>query len=238
MFGNAILSGVSRYLNFGSTAGSAWARFATTSSTGTFAQIKFTDGTVQTTAPVSISSFSNMAVFSSSGTFTVPSGITKVKATVIGGGGGAASNSGAGGGGGGGGTGIDIISGLVPGASIVVTVGAGGAAYASGNGSAVGGGSSSFGAYVSATGGGGAVTSSAFTSYSAAPGIGGIGSGSLLNIAGDAGSSQSGGSTFMGAGGLGAVAGRAYGGGGGATAGFLAGPGRPWARYRIERAPL
>lgn len=69
VFGNAILSGTSRYLNFGTTAGAtgygirdntgtmevkdssgAWARFATTTSNGTVANIRFTDGTTQTTA--------------------------------------------------------------------------------------------------------------------------------------------------------------------------------------------
>jgi hypothetical protein len=69
VFGNAILSGTSRYLNFGTTAGSSgygirdnagiievkdsnglWARFATTSSNGTISRIRFSDGTTQTTA--------------------------------------------------------------------------------------------------------------------------------------------------------------------------------------------
>lgn len=44
--------------------------------------------------------FSNMQVFTSSGTFTVPAGITKVKATVIGGGGGGGAFDGTGGTGG------------------------------------------------------------------------------------------------------------------------------------------
>jgi len=42
--------------------------------------------------------FSNMQVFTSTGTFTIPAGVTKVKVTVIGGGGGSASTAGAGGG--------------------------------------------------------------------------------------------------------------------------------------------
>jgi hypothetical protein len=71
VFGNVILSGVSRYLNFGATAGSAgygfrdnsgtmevkdssgaWSRFATTTSNGTVPQIRFSDGTTQATAAV------------------------------------------------------------------------------------------------------------------------------------------------------------------------------------------
>jgi hypothetical protein len=68
VYGNAILSSVGAYLNFGTIAGSAgygfrdnagvmevknsgdsWARFATTTATG-FSEIKFTDGTTQTSA--------------------------------------------------------------------------------------------------------------------------------------------------------------------------------------------
>ena len=70
-------------------------------------------------------------VFTSSGTFTVPSGITAVKVTVVGGGGGGGASSGgcssgAGGGGGGGGTSIRYVTGLTPGGTVSVTVGAAG----------------------------------------------------------------------------------------------------------------
>lgn len=100
-------------------------------------------------------------VLTSSGTFTVPAGVTAVKVTVIGGGGGSggalwnsywgsSQSSGAGGGG----TAIKYITGLTPGSTVSVTVGAGGSAGgASSNGGS--GGTSSFGAYCSATGGGG-----------------------------------------------------------------------------------
>lgn len=90
-------------------------------------------------------------VFTSSGTFTVPSGVTNVKVTVIGGGGGGGSSGGTqfriGAGGGCGGFGIAYVSGLTAGQTVSVTVGAGG-------GSASSGGTSSFGAFISCTGGG------------------------------------------------------------------------------------
>lgn len=69
VFGNGIISGTSRYLNWGTSAGSSgyglrdnagtmevkdangsWNRFATTTSMGAFNQVRFSDGTVQTTA--------------------------------------------------------------------------------------------------------------------------------------------------------------------------------------------
>jgi hypothetical protein len=79
-----------------------------------------------------------LQAFTSSGVFTIPTGVTKVKVTVVGGGGGGgggttggSSTSGGGGGGGGGGA-IKLLTGLTPGNSITVTFsgtnGAGGAA--------------------------------------------------------------------------------------------------------------
>jgi len=106
-------------------------------------------------------------VFTSSGTFTVPSGVTAVKVTVVGGGGSGAGTSGAnqaGAGGGGGGMGVAYVTGLTPGGAVTVTVGAG-ATGTTGAGSA--GGTSSFGAYCTATGGGGG---SKITSYGTASG--------------------------------------------------------------------
>jgi hypothetical protein len=166
--------------------------------------------------------FANMQVFPSSGTFTVPSGITKVKVTVVGGGGnGAASTSSGtisitstgGGGGGGGGTAIEIISGLTPLSTVSVTVG--GAA-----------GTSSFGAFCSATGGGNASGISG--------GNGGAGSGGNLDIGGaDGGNGNTipsgsngviirgtGGSSFLGGGGRIGNNGKQYGGGGGGGLNF------------------
>lgn len=113
--------------------------------------------------------FGNVQVFTASGTFTVPAGITKVKVTVVGGGGGG-TTAGAGcgywycgTGGGGGGSTQKIVSGLTPGGTIAVTVGAAGPAAGSG-------GTSSFGAHCSATGGG--------------PGTTGVGTGGHINLTG------------------------------------------------------
>ena len=185
--------------------------------------VTFPDTSVQAVA--ALSGFSNITVFATSGTWTVPAGITKCKVTVVGGGG--TGQTGYDGdevylgraGGGGGGTAIEIISGLTPGAGIAVTVG--GAA-----------GTSSFSTYCSATGG--AQDGSAGTG-----GLAGVGSGGDLNIGGTAGTSTigshtvatggTGGSSMFGGGGRGGIqlngvgsageAGKAYGGGGGGGVG-------------------
>ncbi len=168
--------------------------------------------------------FASLQSFTSSGTFVVPAGVTRVKVEVIGGGGAGgthATQSAAGGGAGGRAT--RIISGLVPGSVIPVTVGAGGAASATpangGNG-----GASSFSTYVSATGGGGGVGGSAATVCAGA--IGGVGVGGDVNYAGSFGTDAieltarggDGGGPGAGRGSSGLVAGIAapgYGGGGG-----------------------
>jgi hypothetical protein len=115
-------------------------------------------------------------VFTSSGTFTVPEGVTAVKATVVGGGGNGGNASGLGsaaGGGGGGGVAIKYITGLTPSSTISVTVG--GVS-----------GTSSFGTFCSATGG--ETAANATTNY-ATPvgGNGGSGSGGDINIVGGRG---------------------------------------------------
>ncbi len=105
--------------------------------------------------------------FTSSGTFTVPSGITSVKVTVTGGGAGGGSSSGgnsAAAGGGAGGTAIKYITGLTPGSTISATVGAAVGAgtagnassfgtHGTGNGGSAGGGSSNGGATAGSGGG-------------------------------------------------------------------------------------
>jgi hypothetical protein len=83
-------------------------------------------------------------------TWTAPTGVTRVKATVIAGGGGCCNNSGAWGGTGGTAIGYYTVS---PGTAYSITVGSGGAAGGAANGSA--GSSSSFASFCSATGGGG-----------------------------------------------------------------------------------
>lgn len=82
-------------------------------------------------------------VFTTSGTFTIPAGITSVKWTIVGAGGGGGGLNGSGGGGGGaaGGTARKLASGYTPGNTITVTVGTGGAGgYGSGSGTGASGG--------------------------------------------------------------------------------------------------
>lgn len=160
-------------------------------------------------------------VFTSSGTFTVPANVTRIKVTVVGGGGGGSSNGNVQGrnGGGAGGTAIKWISGLTPGQQISVTVGLGGAGV---NASTAGaGGTSSFGAYCSATGGNGGTAADPSSGYGyAVPG--GVGSGGDINLYGGRGGGTSpmsqdvggyGGATIFGG------AGSGGGGGGGAYSG-------------------
>jgi hypothetical protein len=153
------------------------------------------------------SSIPNMSVFSTAGsqTFTIPSGVSKIKVTVVGGGGGghsgaqaAGGQTGAGHGGAGGGTSIKTLTGLTPGTTISVTVGNAGTAGQS-NGIRTGGtgGTSSISSgtqtitTVSATGGqGGQGVWEPNINYGMTVGpsaSGGIGSGGDLNIRGGAG---------------------------------------------------
>jgi hypothetical protein len=193
------------------------------------------DGTMTWTS-LPAGGFSNIQVFTASGTWTNPGNVSKVKVTVQAGGGGAGGDGpsfggGTGSGGGGGGAAIEVIS-FPTATNVPVTVGAGGAINgANSNGST--GGTSSFGAYVSATGGAGGTRQGA-------GGLGGSGSGGNLNMVGADGSngspqgfehSRQGGPSFLGGGGRGANnptstpagAGNNYGGGGGGYIQNLAG---------------
>jgi hypothetical protein len=127
--------------------------------------------------------FASLQAFTSSGTFTVPNGVNTLHVTVIGGGGSGGYHSTLpSGGGGAGGKAIGVLTGLVPGQSIAVTVGAGGAAPSSpANGT--NGGTSSFGAYISATGGSGGNGGTAAL-FAMAGGAGGAGVGGQINIGG------------------------------------------------------
>ncbi len=156
------------------------------------------------------SGFSNMQVFTASGTFTVPAGITKAKITVVGGGGSGGlggtgaffnqgtstvpTNGGAGGAGGAGGYAVGIFT-LIPGTNISVTVGVGG--------------TSSFSTLISATAGGAGAAGGNATNGSASNGVnganggGGTGGGGQLNYTGGIGSGnvRGGDSIFSGGGG-------------------------------------
>ena len=167
--------------------------------------------------------FSSIQPFTSSGSFTVPAGVTRLRINVIGGGGAGGSNSTApGGGGGAGGSALAILTGLTPGAIIPVTVGPGGTASSGSTGGV--GGTSSFGTYVSATGGSGGVGGTTYGPM--AGGAGGSGVGGTVNNSGSYGTDcvlsgargGDGGGPGNGRGTTGAItgyAGQGYGGGGG-----------------------
>jgi hypothetical protein len=126
--------------------------------------------------------FSTLQVFTASGSFVVPSGVTQVKATVIGGGGsGGTHATQPAGGGGAGGWAVKVVAGLYPGTVVPVTVGAGGAAPSSPDTGGTGG-SSSFGGYVSATGGSGGDGGTMAVTQAGGPG--GTGAGGDANGAG------------------------------------------------------
>lgn len=186
---------------------------------------------------------SGSQVFTAPGTFTIPAGVTTVKATVVGGGGGGGRSLAyeASGGGGGGGYSIGYLTGLTPGLTLSVSaVGAGGAAGSSSDGGAGGTSSVASGTQtitsISATGGSGG----GYSNNGGWGGAGGIGSGGSLNGGGGGGSGGgnstanaggAGGSSLLGGGGRGGGgtvaggAGRAYGGGGGGGYGTAAGAG-------------
>jgi hypothetical protein len=126
--------------------------------------------------------FANIEAFGADGNFIVPSGVSRVRVTVIGGGGAGGTHATLpGGGGGSGGQAVTVIGGLAAGAVIPVSVGAAGAAPGTpGNGGS--GGTSSFGGYVSATGGTGGIGGTALVT--SAGGSGGSGVGGLVNYAG------------------------------------------------------
>lgn len=116
----------------------------------------------------------------SSGTWTKPSGITKIKVCLVGGGGGGQSSGYVGGGAGAGGYAEKIID-VSAVSSVSVTIGAGGAGGTGATGLGSDGGTSSFGAYCSATGGLRATNSN----YG---GVGGTATGGDINISGQYGS--------------------------------------------------
>jgi hypothetical protein len=122
----------------------------------------------------------NAQVFTANGTFTIPTGVTALKVTVVGGGGngGLASGEDAGaGGGGGGGVAIKWLTGLTPGNTLAVVRGT------AGNTSSVSSGTETI-STISATGGAAGPTS---TGTESAGGAGGSGSGGDINVTGGTG---------------------------------------------------
>lgn len=140
----------------------------------------------------------NGQVFTSNGTFTIPSGITAVKVTMVGGGGGggATGYDQSGGGGGAGGTAYTYLSGLTSGLTLNVTIGGGGGVGSSSGTSGAGGTTSiSSGTQTistsGATGGGGGEGGDTIYRY---PGGGGGSTGAAtLGVAGNGGLNTSGG---------------------------------------------
>jgi len=184
-------------------------------------KIGFSDTIDESDTRTDTGSIISITTFTSSGTYTVPSGAGTLFVRVQGGGGGAASYCESGGAGGYAETYVKVApAGLTPGSStIAVTVGGGGGGvgyYAA----AGAGGTSSFGSYASATGGRGANND-----YGHTGGHGGFGSG-LLQLAGGGGSGHANGHSNAGS----AKGGASYFGGPSGTrhsGGEQIGPGAP-----------
>lgn len=137
-------------------------------------------GAAPTWATASKGNFQDQ-LFTSSGTWTAPTGVTKVRVTVIGGGAGSFFN-GTGFAGAAGGVAVGSYT-VTPGTVYTVTVGAGSAGVSTGTSAA--GGTSSFGALISATGGAG--------TSSTATGAAGAGSGGTIMNSYSSGGSSAGG---------------------------------------------
>jgi hypothetical protein len=142
----------------------------------------------------------NGQIFTGNGTFTIPTGITALKVTVVGGGGGGNSSWGLntsppaqGTGGGSGATAISYLTGLTPGGTLAVTIGAGGTSPNSygGLGAAGTGGSSTVASGTQSistiTGGGGAGGGILINNEGGNGGAGGTASGGTINISGTRG---------------------------------------------------
>jgi hypothetical protein len=158
-----------------------------------------------------------------SATWTIPTGVTKVKVTMVGGGGGGGGangcNAASGSCGGAGGYSVVYLTGLTPGNTLTYTVGAGGAASSAGGSTSLSSGTQTI-TTVTCTGGGAGSSSDSSINGPA----GGTASGGTINISGGYGSGNTslagmgGVSPFGGAGSVGVNAGLAavgYGSGGG-----------------------
>lgn len=167
---------------------------------GTNGNVLTSNGTAWTsTAP---SGGARGQTFTSNGTFTIPSGVTALKVTVVGGGGGTAgvtnSSANASSGGGGGGNAVSYLTGLTPGNTLAVTIGAAGTNVSTSSESTPGntGGTSSVASgtqvitTISATGGLGGYyvrTTSPNGMFGTRGGAGGTATGGTINIVGNAG---------------------------------------------------
>lgn len=128
--------------------------------------VQFPDTTNQSTA--SSYTGARFQLFTASGTFTKPVGVSKVRVTVVGGGAGGSNGSG--------GWGGFAVAEVDISANVTVTVGAGGAGSGGGGVPGTAGGASSFGSAVSATGGTGS------GSATGVDGTGTVTSGTALRI--------------------------------------------------------
>jgi hypothetical protein len=144
---------------------------------GTTGNILTSNGTSWTSAAAPAAGLQGVMVVLTSGTsYTIPAGVTRIKATVVGGGGGLSSSFPSGTGGGGGGTAIRYFT-VTPGSTITYAVGALGGTGSNGGDSSVTVGGTTI------TGGGGTVSSSSASTFSA----GGTATNGDLNIQGSGG---------------------------------------------------
>jgi hypothetical protein len=159
---------------------------------------------------ISLSSGHGIQVFTASGTFVVPNGITKIYISMAGGGGGGGRINASGGGGGGATTVINYPYTVTPNSSYSVVIGAGGAGSTSNGVAGTNGGTTSFDGTISAIGGSGGTAVGA----GGAGGVGGYNasgsSGGLYRISGGNGDASpgnpdggGGGGTAFGSGGRG-----------------------------------
>jgi hypothetical protein len=152
---------------------------------GSSGQVLATDGagSLSFATAVTGGGLQSIQVFTASGTYTKPAGITKVRVRGVGGGGGGggvrASVAATGSGGGGGGHFEEIID-VSALSTVTVTIGAGGSGVSESAGTA--GGTTSFGAFASGNGGGGGALENG------GGGAGGSATGGNINITGQDGS--------------------------------------------------
>jgi hypothetical protein len=156
---------------------------------GTNGNVLTSNGTTWTSAAASPAGLQGVMVVLTSGTsYTIPAGVTKIKATVVGGGGGISGQFFNNTGGGGGGTAIKYFT-VTPGASITYAVGAAGTSGVNGGDSSVTVGGTTV------TGGGGVAGS---TNGTAIFSPGGSATNGDLNITGSGGGGSNAGITFGG----------------------------------------